>query len=121
LLRAPRSPARAAHGGRIDTRNGNGPIGAGGTLTLPIVGQNGVPATSKAVVLNVTVTNPTGPSFLTVWPHGATQPLASDLNYVSGLTVPNLVVVKVGSSGAVDFYNGSGSADVIVDIVGWYG
>jgi hypothetical protein len=105
----------------IDTRNGRGPIGAGGTLMLPIAGQNGVPATAKAVVLNVTVTNSTAPSFLTVWPDGATQPLASDLNYLAGMTVPNLVVVEVGTSGAVDFYNGVGSTDVIVDIVGWYG
>jgi hypothetical protein len=105
----------------IDTRNGHGPIGAVGTLILPIAGQNGVPATAKAVVLNVTVTNPTAPSFLTVWPDGATLPLASDLNYVAGLTVPNLVVVKVGTAGAVDFYNGAGSTDLIVDIVGWYG
>jgi len=105
----------------IDTRNGHGPIGGGGTLILPIAGQNGVPTTAKAVVLNVTVTGPTAPSFLTVWPDGATQPLASDLNYVAGQTVPNLVVVKVGTSGAVDFFNGVGSTDLVVDVVGWYG
>jgi hypothetical protein len=105
----------------IDTRNGQGPIGGGSTLVLPIAGQSGVPATATAVVLNVTVTNPTAASFLTVWPDGATQPLASDLNYVAGLTVPNLVVVKVGGSGAVDFYNAFGSTDVVIDIVGWYG
>jgi Fibronectin type III domain/IPT/TIG domain len=105
----------------IDTRNGHGPIGAGGTLVLPVAGQNGVPATASAVVLNVTVTNPTAPSFLAVWPDGAPMPLASDLNYVAGLTVPNLVVVEVGTGGAVDFYNAFGTTDVIVDVVGWYG
>jgi hypothetical protein len=105
----------------IDTRLGHGPIGAGATLILPIAGQNGVPVTAKAVVLNVTVTGPTAQSFLTVWPDGASQPLASDLNYAAGQTVPNLVVVKVGTTGAVDFYNGVGSTDVVVDVVGWYG
>jgi Fibronectin type III domain len=105
----------------IDTRNGHGPIGAGGTLILPVAGQNGVPSTATAVVLNVTVTGPTASSFMTVWPDGATRPLASDLNYVARKTVPNLVVVKEGSSGAVDFYNASGSTDLIVDVVGWYG
>jgi hypothetical protein len=69
----------------------------------------------------VTVTNPTGPSFLTVWPDGSTKPLASDLNYVAGLTVPNLVVVKLGASGAIDLFNASGTTDVVVDVVGWYG
>jgi hypothetical protein len=104
----------------IDTRRGHGPIGASRTLVLPVAGHDGVPATATAVVLSVTVTRPTAPSFMTVWPDGATRPLTSDLNYVTGLTVPNLVVVKVGTSGAVNFYNGVGSTDVVVDLVGWY-
>ena len=74
-----------------------------------------------AVVLNVTVTNPTAPSYLTVWPDGAAQPLASDLNYVAGLTVPNLVVVKLGANGSIDLFNAAGTTDVVVDVVGWYG
>jgi hypothetical protein len=73
------------------------------------------------VVLNVTVTGPSAASVMTVWPAGTTRPLASDLNYMAHQTVPNLVVVKVGSGGAVDFYNTAGSTDVVVDIVGWYG
>ena len=104
----------------MDTRNGHGPIGAGGTMVLPIAGHNGVPANATAVVLNVTVTGPTAASVMTVWPAGTTRPLASDLNYRARQTVPNLVVVKLGS-GAVDFYNTVGSTDVVVDIVGWYG
>jgi hypothetical protein len=74
-----------------------------------------------AVVLNVTATNPTANSFLTVWPDGSTRPIASDSNYRPGLTVPGLVVVRVGPTGAIDLYNSAGSADVIVDVVGWYG
>jgi len=105
----------------MDTRNGHGRIGAGGTMTLPVAGLQGVPANATAVVLNVTVTGPTAASFMTVWPDGTIRPLASDLNYVANQTVPNLVVVKVGTGGAVDFYNGTGSTQVVVDIVGWYG
>jgi hypothetical protein len=105
----------------IDTRSGHGPIGAGGTLVLPIAGQNSVPTTAKAVVLNVTATNPTASSYLTVWPDGAPMPFASDLNYITGQTVPNLVVVKLGAGGAIDLYNAFGTTDVIVDVVGWYG
>jgi hypothetical protein len=36
------------------------------------------------------------------------------------LTVPNLVVVKLGADGKVAIFNGAGSADVIADVVGWY-
>ncbi len=74
-----------------------------------------------AVVLNITVTDTTAPSFLTLWPDGTAQPLASDLNWVAGDTLPNLIVVKLGANGSIDFYNGFGMTDVIVDVVGWYG
>ena len=74
-----------------------------------------------AVVLNVTVTGPTAPSYLTVWPDQTSQPLASDLNFVGGQTIPNLVVVKVGANGKVNFYNAGGSTHVIADVVGWFG
>jgi len=73
------------------------------------------------VVLNVTVTNPTAPSFLTVWPSdAASQPTASDLNYVAGQTSPNLVVVRLGADGSISLYNAAGSTDVIIDVVGYY-
>jgi hypothetical protein len=113
----------------LDTRDGTGgvssAIGAGGTLAMQVAGQKGVPAMTAAtpptaVVLNVTVTNPTAGSYLTVWPDGNGQPLASDLNFGKGQTRANLVVVKVGANGKVDLSNLAGSTDVIIDVVGWY-
>jgi hypothetical protein len=89
-------------------------------MTLTVAG---VPAGAHSAVLNVTVTNPTAASYLTVWPSGTSRPLASDLNFVGGLTVANLVVVQLGtgsSAGKVDIYNAYGSVDVVVDVVGWY-
>ncbi len=109
----------------LDTRFSQ-KLGPGGTRMLPVAGYGGVPLTSAAVpptavVLNVTVTNPTAPSVLTAWPAGAPQPIASDVNYLAGLSVPNLVVVKLGASGSIDVFNAFGSTDVVVDVVGWYG
>jgi hypothetical protein len=49
------------------------------------------------------------------------MPVASDLNFVGGQTVPNLVVVKVGTDGKINIFNAFGSAHVVVDVVGWYG
>ena len=69
--------------------------------------------------MNVTVTNGTQPSYLTVYPGGTTRPGASSLNWVRGQTVPNLVEVKLGGDGAVDFYNAAGSVDVVADVEGW--
>jgi len=110
----------------LDTRTTSSPVGPNASIVLPVAGKGGVPAMNAtvpptAVVLNVTVTNPTAASFLTAWPDGDPRPLASDLNYVAGLTVPNLVLVKLGPTGAIDFYNAFGSVDVVADVVGWTG
>src|ERR1700694_1663049 len=114
----------------LDTRDGTGgfhaPLGQGQKIAATVAGVGGVPAMNatvapSAVVLNVTVTDTTASSYLTAWPDGATQPNASDLNWVTGLTVPNLVVVKVGPNGKIDLFNPAGSANVIIDVVGWYG
>ena len=94
-------------------------------MSVTIAGQGGVPRMTdavppRAVVLNVTVTDTTAPSFLEVVPGGTPLPGTSDLNWVAGQTVPNLVVVKLNSSGVIDIYNLSGYTDVVVDIVAWY-
>jgi hypothetical protein len=108
----------------LDTRTGFGgstTLGAGGTVTVGVFGRGNVPASGvSAVVLNVTVTNPTADGFITAWPHGLTRPLASNLNFTPGQTVANRVVVGVSPGGLVDFGNANGSVDLIVDISGWF-
>jgi hypothetical protein len=104
----------------LDTRGGAGPLGPGAVRLVQIVGLGNVPTDAKAVVANLTVTNTTAPSYLTAWPDGVNQPTASDLNWVASQTVPNLVVVKLGTNGAIDLYNAFGWTDAIVDVVGWY-
>ena len=104
----------------LDTRLGGSPLGANATLTIPILGQGGVPATSvSAVVLNVTVTNTTAPSYLIVFPAGVALPVASNLNWNPGQTVAKLVTVGLGAGGASAF-NARGSADLIIDVAGYY-
>lgn len=109
----------------LDTRSGiGGPmakLGAGQVRELDVTGPGGVPNDGvTAVILNVTAVSPTAPSHLTVWPSGVPQPLASNLNFVAGDVVPNLVTVKVGSSGKVSFFNNSGSVDLVADVAGWF-
>jgi hypothetical protein len=114
------TPARV-----LDTRWGTGApatkVGPGQTLNLTVAGQGGVPASGvKAVVVNVTVTNPDASSFVTVFPGGQPLPGASTLNFVPGETVPNLVVVGVDTSGQISLYNAYGHTDLIADVVGYY-
>ncbi|MCA1683621.1 MAG: hypothetical protein LC708_00600, partial [Actinobacteria bacterium] len=114
------APARV-----LDTRNGTGgfsaPVGPAGTIAVPVAGKGGVPTTgASAVVLNVTITQPTADTFLTVFPSGTTRPLASNLNALPGKTVPNLVIAKLGADGKVAVYNNVGTSHVIYDVMGWF-
>ena len=105
----------------LDTRVGTGSpqtkLTAGGSRTLTIPN---LPDGTTAVALNVTVTEPDKGSFLTVYPGGAVKPLASNLNFQPGQTIPNLVLVPVGPGNTVTFYNDQGNVDVIADLLGYY-
>lgn len=122
----PTVPARL-----LDTRSGAstidgvyagiGALGANSAIAVQVAGRGGVPAQGvAAVALNVTTTEPSATSYVTIWPSGAARPNASNLNMVAGATVANLVVVGVGGGGEVSLYNESGSTHLIVDVVGWF-
>ena len=57
--------------------------------------------------------------------HPLHVPTASNLNFVAGQTIPNLVMVKVAADGtfkiANTFGGSGGTVNIIVDIVGYYG
>jgi hypothetical protein len=100
---------------------GGGSLGPGGTMDVVVAGRGGVPASGvDAVAVNVTVTNPTAASYLTVWPSGSSRPTSSNLNFVAGQTTPNMVIAKVGPGGAISVFNAAGDVDVIVDVLGWF-
>ncbi|MDA2944138.1 MAG: hypothetical protein O3C33_00935, partial [Actinomycetota bacterium] len=121
----PLTPARI-----LDTRNAVGAPaarvgaldGSGAPLELTVAGKGGVPATGiGAVALNVTVVdgqaNDFG-GFVTVYPCG-TRPDSSNLNFVSGQTIPNSVIAPVSSSGKVCFYV-YGTANLLADVSGYF-
>ncbi len=109
----------------LDTRDRTGAdvgkLGAGQTLTLQVTGAGvtNVPADASAVVLNVTVTEADGSGYLTVYPCGSARPLASNLNYVTGQTIPNLTITKLGVGGTICLYT-QAAVHLIADIDGWY-
>jgi len=112
----PVTPARL-----FDSRNGSGPVGPGQSITLKVAGAGGVPAIgAEAAVLNVTATNGTASTYLTVYPAGSSRPTASTLNLPAGSTAPNRLMTVLGSNGEVVIYNAAGWVDVIVDVGGWY-
>jgi hypothetical protein len=113
------TPVRA-----LDTRNGTGgfsaAVGQGASIDLTIRGANGIPNTASAIVMNTTAVLPTGGSFLTVWPTGVTRPLASNLNFVPGDIIPNLVQVGIGSNGKVSLFNNAGAVNLVADLTGYF-
>jgi hypothetical protein len=93
--------------------------GGNTVLTVHIAGAAGVPATDVgAVSLNVTVTNPVAPGFVTVYPCGD-RPLASNVNFTAGQTVPNAVVTPLSPGGDVCFY-AHADTDLLADVNGWF-
>jgi hypothetical protein len=103
----------------LDTRS-SGKVGPGAAIDLRVVGLAGVPENAKAVALNVTATEPSLSSFVTVWPTGGPLPVASNLNVEAGQTAPNQVMVAVGAGGKVSLFNAFGNVDLIADLVGYY-
>ena len=104
-----------------DTRDAGAPVGSGSTIDIKVTGTAAVPASGvNAVVLNVTVTDPTSAGYITVWPTGEPLPNASSLNFTAGETVPNLVITKVGANGAFSLRNSDGDTHIVVDLLGWF-
>jgi hypothetical protein len=67
----------------LDTRGGT-PLGGNATMDVAVGGTGGVPLTATAAVINVTATNTTAGSYLTIYPAGQAKPLASNLNWTAG-------------------------------------
>jgi LPXTG-site transpeptidase (sortase) family protein len=101
---------------------GRARLAANSSLAVPVTGRSEVfvPSNATAVVLNVTVTEPIGRGFITVWPDGEGQPLASNLNIdLPNQTIANLVTARLGPSGAVRIFS-LVPTHVVVDVFGYY-
>lgn len=95
-----------------------GAVAAGGTLSVPVGGRGGVPASSVAAALNITAVSPAGSGFLTVYPCDVARPNASSLN-TAGATIANEVIARLSQTGTVCIYS-SVATQIIVDVVGAY-
>ncbi len=108
----------------FDTRAGSGGVAkgklaAGGTLSIPVSGRAGVPASGvSAVVLNVTVTQPAKAGYITVY-SGATRPPSSNLNHAAARDVAAQVIVPVASDGTIKVFSFA-ETHVLGDIAGWF-
>jgi hypothetical protein len=107
----------------VDTRQSAlGPVPAGGTRRFTLAPACGVPADALAVVVNVTVTEPTTRGNLRFYPAGQPIPLTSTLNYAAAQNRANNAILALGSGGALDVLcsQASGTVHVIIDVSGYY-
>jgi hypothetical protein len=97
------------------------------TFDIQLLGLGGVPTDVNnvlAVVVNITVAEPTGEGFLNAYGSGAEAGTASILNFDTDQVVPNLSIVRPGANGKLTIKLMSsrpgGTAQVIVDVFGWF-
>jgi hypothetical protein len=125
----------------LDTRTSSpaGPIPANGTRSILLTGDLtnggtvnqggaaacGVPDTATGVFVNVVAVMATGPGFLTVYPFSTTLPLASTLNFATGQTIANGVLVPICTPPAACLFDlnltmrPTAGADVVIDVTGY--
>lgn len=104
--------------GTIDgISNGTGPARPGETITVPISGRAGTPATATSATLTIIATESGGVGYVTVWPCDAPRPVASTLNITPGATVANSLIARLDPQGRVCL-SSSTDTHLVVDISG---
>ena len=95
---------------------------AGATRTFDVRGACGIPATARAIAVNVTVTGATRPGHLRLWATDEARPLSSTINFGAGLTRANNAVLRLGTAGSVSVFcsMASGTAHLVVDVAGYF-
>ena len=118
-------PASSARAGRfvsrppsrvLDTRSG-ARLPASSKLTLAV--PAGIPSDAVALALNITVTESSGPGFVTQFPAGRAMPTSSVLNVDhANQTRAAAGIFPVSAAGATLYLSGGGH--LVVDIVGYF-
>ncbi|MEJ3744394.1 hypothetical protein WEI85_14000 [Actinomycetes bacterium KLBMP 9797] len=122
---AGRFTALATPVGVLDTRDGTGATagkrGAGSTTVFPVSGVGGIPVSGvSAVQVRVAVGSATAATFLELWPEGRPTSGLSKIGVGAGENISNVAVVPVGASGKLAVFNAYGSADLMIDVEGYY-
>jgi uncharacterized protein YkwD len=100
----------------LDSRSG-AKLPPGATVTVPL--PDGVPSDVVALALNLTITESSGPGFVTEFPAGQPKPMSSVLNVdQAGQTRAAAGIFPVSASGASLYLSGGGH--IVVDLQGYF-
>jgi hypothetical protein len=103
---------------RVDTRSGGIPL-AGSTRCYQVSGRDGIPASAKAIAINLTSVGASGNGFLRARPAGRSGISTSTLNYAAGDVRANNAIVEPGAFGRVCVYTTT-NAHYILDVAGYW-
>lgn len=110
-----------------DSRSGIGGLTTFTTANQPknlkVTGVGGVPLTGvSAVVVSITSDNVAAETVFTAFPAGGMAvPGVSNLNPAAGENAANLAIIRVGTAGEITLLNRTPTANIIVDVYGWFG
>ena len=111
----------------VDTRRAEGALGGPAlTATVPrtfvLSGSCGIPATAKAVALNLAVAGATAPGNVRLFPPGGSgYPVVSSVNFVAGQTRASNGVFGLDGAGALSaVLVGGGQVHLILDVYGYW-
>jgi hypothetical protein len=113
----------------FDTRSPAGPLGGpvlsvGVPRSFPLAGACGIPATAKAVSVNLTALGATAQGNLRAYPGGLSAPLASVINFVPGLIRANNAILAVATDGSATLTflatMPAGEVHAILDVTGYF-
>jgi hypothetical protein len=112
----------------VDTRNPNGPAGgpilsSGVPRTFVLAGSAcSIPATARALSINVTVTGSAASGGVAVWLADAPNPGTSTINYSAGQTRANNAVLALSRDGTGALLASviGGNTHLIVDVNGYF-
>jgi hypothetical protein len=112
------TPCRVA-----DTRNSL-PVLSGVVRVLDVAGTCGIPANATAVVVNVTVAEPTGIGNLVLYPADLSKPNTSVINFAAGTNRANNSILALPGNGSGDLavealVVGGGSVHLVLDVTGY--
>jgi PKD repeat protein len=109
----------------FDSRSGAALASGSNTVVNLAVAACGIPASARAVAGNLTVVNPDGEGYVSLYPGNYPQPSTSTANFVSGAVRGNSVVMPMatdgsGTLGLSVFVGNNGSAHVVLDVTGYF-
>lgn len=104
----------------LDTRQPAGSLPVSGTLDVNVIASPcGITNAAQAYVISVTAVPAGGLGYLTLWPLGQPQPVASILNALDGMITSNMAIVPT-ANGRISAYP-SNPTHLLFDVFGYFG